>query len=445
ATESTRLAHHWSAAGNRLKEAHYAALAGDQALSVGANVEAKAFFEQALAALAELSITTERQQQFIDVTIKLARVGAYLPSESIANRLQQALEKAATLKDEERRARVLGSTGAFNFMIGRYSDAFNYFDQCVILAEKLGLEELLLLPFNLIGRALVMAGDYPRAAATLARGLPLAEKFNDLELLAGSLAMYATALFFQGQHTQATPYAERALRLAEALGYPSRIAGNLMILGTAYFFCGQLEQAREALTRCLQIAEETQDLHPLYVSYGVLGYDYLRQGNTARATEYIDKSLQLAEAGQALGRVPMYQAFRAELDLVNGHWEEARQRAEAAVALAERTQQQTDRGEACRILGRIYRHAPQSEWEKAEQYFKESITIHQRCNMRPMLAATTFELAKLYLDRGLLEQARATLVESLSLFKELNMSWHLEQARQVEANLIKLSQGGIEP
>ncbi|MCI0398307.1 MAG: AAA family ATPase, partial [Chloroflexi bacterium] len=34
ATESTRLAHHWSAAGNRLKEAHYAALAGDQALSV---------------------------------------------------------------------------------------------------------------------------------------------------------------------------------------------------------------------------------------------------------------------------------------------------------------------------------------------------------------------------------------------------------------------------
>ena len=49
ATHGAALAHHWGAAGDRAKEAHYAALAGEQALESGARAEGMALLDRALA------------------------------------------------------------------------------------------------------------------------------------------------------------------------------------------------------------------------------------------------------------------------------------------------------------------------------------------------------------------------------------------------------------
>ncbi len=271
------LAYHWGAAGDYSKQADYSTQAGDQAMR---------HYEQALAALQKPAKTDERRKQVIEITLKLARVGAFFSNQNIITLLQTAMADAEALADEVLQARVLGSTGAAYYMGGQTGQALGYFGKSMALAEKLNIEELLLLPYNIIARALMITGDYPKATPMLAKGIALAEKFNDLELLAGSLAFYATGFWFQGQRADGNPHAERARQLAEQMGHPSRIAGNLSVFGATNAFCGFHDDAARDLLRCVTISKETKDIHSLYTAYGALGYMALLKGdlNGARAS-----------------------------------------------------------------------------------------------------------------------------------------------------------------
>ncbi len=194
-SQYANLAHHWSMAGNPDKTLQYASLAGDQAMLTGANAEAKKFYERALDALEEVPQNEPAQRQLIDLTLKLARVAAFDPTDNVLEALTKSLAAAESLGDETLRTRVIASTGAFQYMLGKLGAALGYFTQSIELAEKLGLEALLVLPYNILGRSMMLSGDWPQAEATLPKGIRLLrETGEDPELLAGSLAFYAAVL-----------------------------------------------------------------------------------------------------------------------------------------------------------------------------------------------------------------------------------------------------------
>ncbi len=427
------LAHHWLMAGQIEKAVDYLTRAAKQAARVGANAEAKALYQQALDNLRQLAQTPDRQRQFIDLAIGLGRVGAYLPSESILENLRLALEAAETLQEETALARVQGSLGAYHYVLGRLSEAQDHFAKSMTLAEKLGLEELLLLPYNVIGRTLAVAGDFPKAAPLLAKGIALAEKFHDDELLAGSLGFYASTFWFQGQRAAGLPFAERGLTVAEHSQLPSRIAGNLMNRGFAETFCGFFAEAEQDLDRCLSIAEPQHFIQPMYIAYGCKGYLALQRSDLTRARRYLDDGLQLANSNQLMAFVPLLQAYRAELALAEGALPAALQYAEAACALGEKTRQRMSLGEAQRALGKVY--ARMQAWDTAEQAIKTSLELQRKCNALPFVALSLIELAQLDRERGWLEQARASNVEAIALFEQLGMAWHLDRARQLQVDL----------
>lgn len=429
ANEAARLAYHWGETGDWVREAYYANIAGEQALRLGANREAKTHFERALDCLGRLPATLERQQQRVDITLKLARAAAFLPSENVPTLLRQAEEIAQSLEDEVRLANVYGGIGAYHYMGARAGEAFAYFNRSMALAEKLGLEQLLVLPYNLIGRSLNANGDFPKSADLLAKGIALAEKFDDQELLAGSLAFYASSLWFQGQRAEGTRQAQRGLGLAEKLGHPSRMAGNLMVMGFYHAFCGFLEPGIDYLKRCLTICQETHDTVLNYVTAGFLGYAYMQLGQYELASEQIETSLKLAQNNrQLLTHLPTFQAMQAELWLKNGRFSEAQTQAETAVELGKQTRQPVAQGLAQQTLGKILLTAPQPDWQRAAALIQDSIEIYTRGQGRPLLAIATFDLAKLYARQGQTEQAATTLEQALAQFTDLEMYWHHQQA-----------------
>ncbi len=151
------------------------------------------------------------------------------------------------------------------------------------------------------------------------------------------------------------------------------------------------------------------------------------------AREHLDECLRLAEYYKTFFYLPMYQAYRAELDLLIGDAPGALTRAEAALQLAEHTQQQTAAAEVLLTLGKIHAHAPEPDWAKAEDHIKRSIASHQQGNRQPFVANSTYELGKLYRARGLAEQARTPFDEAAAMFERLEMKWHLERLRAMQA------------
>jgi class 3 adenylate cyclase/tetratricopeptide (TPR) repeat protein len=431
------LAHHWLMADQAEKAIGYLTQAAKQAARVGANAEAKALYLQALDSLRQLDQTPDRQRQFIDLAIGLGRVGAYLPSENILENLKLALAAAESLQEENNLARVQGSLGAYHYVMGRLSEAQEHFAKSMTLAEKLGLEELLLLPYNVIGRTLAVAGDFPKAGPLLAKGIALAEKFHDDELLAGSLGFYASTFWFQGQRTTGLSVAERGLAVAERSLLPSRIAGNLMSFGFVETFGGFFAEAEHYLDRCLSVAEPQHFIQPMYIAYGCKGYLALQRGDLARARRYLDDALQLATTNKIMAFVPMQQAHRAELALAEGALADALNFAEAACLLGEKTRQRMSLGEAQRVLGKVYTHI--QEWDKAEQAIKTSLELQRKCNALPFVAFSLSELAQLDRARGSIEAARVSNTEAIDLFEQLGMAWHLDRARQLQIDLSQQS------
>jgi tetratricopeptide (TPR) repeat protein len=314
--------------------------------------------------------------------------------------------------------------------------AFDNFSRGVALAEKLGLERLLVLPYNLMGRALCNMGAYGRSAGMLAKGIPLAEKFGDMELFAGSLAFYAATLYYQGEWDEARQSAEQSLTAAETLGHPSRIAGNLMVLGFVLGFCGHFDRAIDYLEQSIEVASQSEALalHILNLSHGCLGYIYLQQGDYKAATRHLDHCLELAQGKeQLLAHLPMYEGFRAEITLHSGDSDAALAQVQAALLRAEQTAQPVARAQVQQSMSRILSAADNPDWEQIERLLEDSIAFHESGPAYPPAAIGKFELGKVYARQGLKEQSQEMFIQALRQFETLRMTWHVAQAKAVIA------------
>jgi eukaryotic-like serine/threonine-protein kinase len=424
-----QLAHHWSKAQVDDKAAHYLELTGDQAMRNGVNNEARQYFSVTLETLKRIPTIPAHQRRFVEVALKLARVGAFTASDTVAPLLQEAQTITDSLKDEALSARVLGSIGAFHYMRGQVGQSIGFFSQSMQLAEKLGIEELLVLPYNIIGRAVLVSGDYVKAAALLKRGIELAEKFNDLELLAGSLGFSGASLLFQGEREAGINKLKEGIAIAERLGHPSRLAANLANGGFSYTFAGLFDEATEYLHRSLNIVEKTGDFTTVFTANGCLGYIYMMRGDTQKSAHHLEQTWSITKQAPFLPYAAMYHAYWAEFEGKRGNILEAFEIMKPALSILENTPQATTKGEIYRVLGVL--HSCKGEFEQAENYVNQSIQIHEQCNCRTLAASSKFTLAKLYLEHDNVERGKTLLAEANTLFTQYGMTWHQTEAQKL--------------
>lgn len=431
-TVAARLAYHWGEAGEQGKAIEFATLAGEQALLVGANHEAKQLLEQAVAGLQTLPPRPENQMQLIDTIFMLSRAAVFLPTPNMPSLLQHGLELAEQLRDEVRQAQMLSCLGSYHYLQGETALAFRYLGRSMGLAEKLGLEELLMLPYNLFGRVSCVVGKYGDAAAMLGKGIPLAEKYQDWELLAGSQAFYGLALWMRGDAMQGQQQLDQAVELARQIKLPSRIAANLMVAGYTYALAGQLEPAITRLTECLAIATPRHDLHPMYIAHASLGYLHFYFGERTEAWSHLEECMRLAAAtGEGGTRLPLYLGFRAfwlEASLRQRTWIEVIQEGEGLIAAAQSSQQLLGQAYLEQVIGRVVAAAARPDWVKAESHLRRSLELFRFGEGRVHEATARLHLAEIYARQGKSETALQLIRQCRAEFTRLEMPGFLTQA-----------------
>lgn len=433
AARAPLLLYHWQAAGDLEQSLRYAELSGDQAMLNGANLQAKNYYETALKLCNQLPADDHHLRLQVELCIKLSKVAAYHPEESLTDAMKNAVKLAETVNDEALLARILGSTGAYHFMLGQLSVSMQFFQQSMVLAEKLGLEELLLLPYNIIGRTVALAGNFGQSRIKLGDGIRLAEKFNDLELLSGSLAFYALSLMMQGLPLEAESVIKRSVEVAEQVG-PSRMTGTLVINGCGKMWGGHWEEALEFFNRSEALATKINDFLPLYWSRGFLGNIYMRTGNLPKAAEYLDKSIGMIEKGKTVFHLPLFHAYRAELDFLEGSDPQiALEHTQASLEFGRQTQQELAIGESLATLGKIY--SSMGDVEKAEAAFAQSLESHSNGGRFVQIATVYMEMGKHRSTNGDKRGAIEAFDMAIKYFTQYKMTWYLQRARQTRASL----------
>jgi tetratricopeptide (TPR) repeat protein len=253
-------------------------------------------------------------------------------------------------------------------------------------------------------------------------------------MLSGSMVWYAYALALRGDRDDAMFYANRGIDIAQKSQDQARIVTNILMRGTLYYHWGNLDEALVDLEQSKEMAEAINGEVQLVNILGTLGSTLLLRGEMERATQYLDLSLALAMKHRAAIGLPDFMARRAEIDLLNGKWQDALERAQGAMTLADKTRQTGIRMLVLRILGKI--HAKAEQWDEAETHLKESIEKCEANDVQVFLAATRIELGRVYAARGKNNEARQQLDEAIKICKRIRMPYYLEQAEAARAVVV---------
>jgi tetratricopeptide (TPR) repeat protein len=209
----------------------YLPQAGAKALERGANVEAAAYFEQALTALAHLPDSRARIEQAIDLRLELRNtVLITLDFHRALDNLRVAESLARAAGDQQRLARISAHKTHSLWLVGEYEHAIAAGEEAVAIADVIGDFSIRIAATQYRGQVFRTIGSYPEAIRLFRQTIASLEgdlrhaRFG-MHALPAVLArvFLADCLAMLGQFDEALAQAREAIQIADHAGHPFSI------------------------------------------------------------------------------------------------------------------------------------------------------------------------------------------------------------------------------
>jgi tetratricopeptide (TPR) repeat protein len=353
---------------------------------------------------------------------------------------------------------------SLHFASGDYPEALSAAEQASALARMIGDEGLLAQAEMMRGSMLGALGHMAQSVRVLETALTAADRVGDLKTVFRVLINLAAMSIDMGELRQAREYYERSTVAAERLGEPP--ASAYLFFAGVLIYLGAWDEAHSMIDRGAELMHSHGALWltpylPLF-----RGQLSLLEGRWDQATQLLEESVLSAEPGGDLQALSAAHCLLAELEMLRGRPETARDRlnriilqkatnqadllatlawsyleldqleraenvANQAVAMATAKQQRLFLIHALEIQGVVFTH--QKRWEEALQALEGAIALADEISYPHAKARAHYELGRMYLDRKELEPAETRLREALSIFRALGA---VEDVKRVERLLI---------
>jgi class 3 adenylate cyclase/tetratricopeptide (TPR) repeat protein len=430
--EVERLARHAVGAEAWDKAATYLRQAGRRTMTRSSYGAAAGLLREALQALERLPETPDTLAQAIDVRLELRLalipLGRYHDALAV---MREAEGLATRLGDPARLGRVLADISArLRNVAGEHLQAIEVGRRALAIAAASGDRELELEARYRTGQAYFAIGDYSQALDFLARCAEGAgEVCRDSSTLFASWSRTWLALTLSslGQFADARSHAQEALTIAEGADHPFTLAEALTGVGSVSLDQGDLDRAIDALERA-RVLIRAWNLQSWAV-LARLGHAYALSKRPLEARGLLEEVARDATtmSSMGVGRA-MQLAWLAEAYLLDGRLDDAQERAQQAVSLAQRHQERSHEAWSLHLLGEIAFHRDPPAVETAEGYYREALALAGELGMRPLVAHCHFHLGALFRKTDQQEQAREHLTRATTMYREMDMRLWLVQA-----------------
>jgi predicted ATPase/DNA-binding XRE family transcriptional regulator len=437
---AVQLAYHFQAAGLIAKASDYLYQAGHQTVRLSASQEAIAHFTTALALLATLPQTPERDQQELRLQLEL---GAQLATTSgyAAPEVEAAFARARELAQYMEKTPELFPAlfGLWRFYLtgAKHQTGRELAEQCLALAEYLQEPALLLQAYHALSFSLCCLGELVPARHYLEQGIALynPEQYHALAFSYGtdpgvhSLSLLTFQLWLLGYSDQALAKSNQALTLARELAHPMSQAVSLTYAAWLYQF-RQESAAVHALTEAA-IALCTKHGIMLYLMVATILRGWALAENE-QAEEGITQIRQGLTGFLATGAYifrPYFLILLAEAYEKRGQAVEGLMALEEALAMADRGEERLYEAWVYQLKGELLLQAETQAEAKAETCFHQAIAIAQQQGAKLLELRATMSLASLWQKQGRVAEAQQRLTEIYQWFTEGFDTMDLQQAR----------------
>ena len=267
---ANELAHHLWQAGTHAdsaKTARFLAMAAKRALEQSAYESALHHMENALALMAKLPDTAERDRWELDLQIDrgvalLATKGWYV--REVAEAFQRARELCQRLGEDRRLFPVLFGLNTFHLCLGQHSVARSYSDELTQLAERLQDDAMRLEAHWASGCNLFFIGEFVRAHGSLEKSIALYDRQKHRTLASqigqdpcvSCLCYDAMTLWMLGYPVRAEKRAQEAISLARELGNPFTLTWCVSQLAMYYSIRRDFSSVDEMLRQGFGLTKE---------------------------------------------------------------------------------------------------------------------------------------------------------------------------------------------
>jgi class 3 adenylate cyclase/tetratricopeptide (TPR) repeat protein len=443
AEQVDRLAHHAVRGEVWEKALTYCQQAGARAMAGSAYREAVGYFEQALAALAQLPETRDRLAQAIDLRCELRN--ALLPLDEqgrMVEHLRAAEALAERLGDDQRRGQITGLL-SFSFQVmGEYAHAIAAGQQALALATTSGTLDVLVPAHTGLANAYLHVGNFRealdvarRAVALLTGNLRYAH-FGRLALPGVTSRSYVAASLAElGEMTEGRSVGKEAVRLAEEVEHPYSITVALWFVSVLYHRQGDVHTAISVLERGLALCQSANIPLHVPVFAASLGAAYALAGRAAEAHPLLDQTLERLATRSLMVPHARVLTEMSEALLLVGRVDEA---SALASRLLEFSRTHPGRGyqaHACRLLGEVAMRREPPDIEQAAAHYHQALSLAEELGMRPLQAHCHRGLGTLYTKIDQVEQACSELSTAITMYQSMDMTFWLPQTEAALAQV----------
>ncbi len=195
----------------------------------------------------------------------------------------------------------------------------------------------------------------------------------------------------------------------------ARVEQNLGIVANIQ---GNLDEAVAHYGGSLEAYQASNDEHGCAIAYANLGIAHTDLRQYDRAEGYFQRSYEIAERAGDAHLQGQCLVNHAEVHVVRGHYDEARRNAEAALAIFDQLDARSDKSEAYRIIGMVYRETGRAAL--AESRLRSAIELAVSAGSVLNEAEASCELALLYQAMGRNQEALTLLNAAHRLFRRLD-------------------------
>ena len=443
--EIERLAHHAVRGELREKAVHYLRQAGNKAAARSALQAGRAWFEQALDVLAVLPESPSTLEQGFEIRLELRPVMQQLAEGGrMLERLREAEALAERLNDDRRRGLVCAVIMNAHSQLGELDEALVTGARALEIAGRLEDLRLRILTTSFLENVHYNRGEYGRVVELVTDNLAVLpadcvyEHFGiaappsvwDRSWLISSLAQL-------GRFAEAAECEAEAIRLAEPTNHAFTVGVVHRAAGIFHLLQGDWAKARLRFERGIAVLQAANVVLLLGPTVASSAWALAQLGEASEALNRLRAGEQLLERQVATGIVGHHGwAYHSlgRADLLLGRLDEARRLGDRAIESS--PSQPGFAAHALHLLGDIAAHPDRFDPERGESHYRKALALAQPRGMRPLLARCHLGLGTLYRRTGKREQAHEHLTLATAMYREMDMSFWLEQA---EADLRELA------
>jgi predicted ATPase len=430
------LARHCTDAGQIEKAARFWGKAGLRLLDRSALVEAAEHLKRGLAQIELLPSTRPLRAEEIKLQVALINplmhVKGYAAPETKAaeERARLLIEQAEALGEPPEDPLLLFSV-LYGFWVANQL-AFNgdvmreLAAQFLARAEKQAATVPLMVGHRLLGTSLLMTGDiaesrvhYDRAIALYdaAEHRPLVTRFGQ-DLRASVLSYRSIAFWVLGYPEAALVDATDTLKDAVDIGQAATLMFTLQLTSLTHIFRGNYAAATARCNELITLANEKDSSYRKAQGMNHQGCVLALTGQSSEAIHMITSGIAVSRSTGATIWMPLWLSFLASAYAELGQIDDAWRCIGEAMTTVETTKERWFEAEVLRLAGETALMGSQPDAARAEEYFDRALIVARQQQAKSWELRAAMSLARLWRDRGKVQQARELLAPVCGWFTE---------------------------